>query len=71
MSAFFPLTYLLFLLFHKTKFGENSLFKIYLFLIEGELLYRIVLVYGKHQHESAIGIPIPPPLGASLPIAPL
>ena len=29
---------------------------IYLFLIEGYLLYNIVLVSAKHQHESAIGI---------------
>ena len=28
----------------------------YLFLIEGELLYKIVLVSAVHQHESATGI---------------
>ena len=32
-----------------------------LFLIEGQLLYSIVLVSAKHQHESAIGIPMSPP----------
>ena len=34
-------------------------FKIY--LIEGYLLYSIVLVSTKHQHESAIGSPMSPP----------
>ena len=32
--------------------------KIYLFLIEGCLLYNIVLVSVIHQHELAIGIPL-------------
>ena len=31
-------------------------------LIEGELLYNTVLVSAKHQHESAIGIPMSPAL---------
>ena len=47
--------------------GEQSylvfifIFKIYLFLIEGYLLYNIVLVSAIHQHESVIGTHIPPP----------
>ena len=40
---------------------------IYLFLIEGWLLYSIVLVSTKHQHKSAIGLPMSPPTTASLP----
>ena len=31
------------------------------FLIAGQLLYNIVLVSAKHQHESAVGIPMSPP----------
>ena len=31
---------------------------LYLFLIKGQLFYSIVLVSTKHQHESAIGLPI-------------
>ena len=34
---------------------------IYLFLIEGELLYSVILVSTKHRHESAIGLPTSPP----------
>ena len=34
---------------------------IYLFLIEGSLLYSIVLVSTKHQHGSVIGLPMSPP----------
>ena len=37
------------------------LIKFIYFLIEGQLLYRIVLVSAKHQHESAIGIHMSPP----------
>ena len=42
--------------------GEQSylvfifIFKIYLVLIEGYLLYNIVLVSAIHQHDSAVGI---------------
>ena len=42
------------------------LFKIY-YLIEGKLLYRILLFSVKPQHESAIGIHISPPFWTSLP----
>ena len=35
--------------------------------IEGELLYNTVLLSAKHQHESAIGIPMSPPLLNLLP----
>ena len=37
------------------------LFFIYLFFIEGQLLYRIFLFSVKPQRESAIGIHISPP----------
>ena len=33
----------------------------FFFLIEGQLLYRIVLFPAKRQHESAMGIPMSPP----------
>ena len=45
-----------------------------LFLIEGYLLYSTVLVSTKHQHESAIGLPMSLPTWTSptsLPILPL
>ena len=45
------------------KFWERSpeiCFIIYI-LIKGDLLYRILLFSVKHQHESAIGIPMSPP----------
>ena len=38
-----------------------------LFLIEGKLLYSIVLVSAKYQHESTTGIPMSPPSWISLP----
>ena len=38
-----------------------------LFLIEGKLLYSIVLVSAKYQHESTTGIPMSPPSWTSLP----
>ena len=37
-----------------------QLLKIYLFLIEGQLLYNIVLVSAKHQHALPIGIHMSP-----------
>ena len=37
------------------------------FLIEGLLLYRILLFSVKPQHESAIGMHVSPPSGTSLP----
>ena len=40
--------------------GEDYL--MYLFLIEGWLLYNVVLVSAMHQHESAIGIHMSSPL---------
>ena len=40
---------------------SGPLKKLFLFLIERYLLYSIVLVSAKHQHESAIGIPMSPP----------
>ena len=43
------------------------IFKIYLFLMEGYLLYSIVLVSAKDQHESAIGVLMSSPSSASLP----
>ena len=39
--------------------------KKYLVLVEGQLLYNIVLISAIHQHKSAIGIRMSP---ASLPI---
>ena len=36
--------------------------KLYLFLIEGKLLHNIVLAPAIHEHESAIGTPVSPPL---------
>ena len=43
-------------------------FRIYLFLIGGQLLYNIVLVSAIHQHESAIGIHTFPHSWNSLPL---
>ena len=37
---------------------HEFIFKIYLFLIEGQVLYSIALVSTKHQHETAMGIPM-------------
>ena len=45
-------------------------FNFYLFLMEGLLLYRILLFSVKPQHESAIGTHIPSPFWTSLPIPP-
>ena len=43
-------------------FWLYSLFKIYfLFLIEGQLLYNVVLVSAIQWHESAISIRVSPP----------
>jgi len=39
----------------------------FLLLIEGQLLYNVVLVSAIHQHGSAIGIHMSPPSSASLP----
>ena len=36
-------------------------FLFYLFIIEGSMLYSIMLVSTKHQHESAIALPVSPP----------
>jgi len=53
--------------------GEQSylvlifIFKIYLFLIEGYLLYNIMLVSAIHQHDSVIGIHTSLPSWTSLP----
>ena len=46
------------------------IFKMYLFLIEGYLLYNIVLVSATHQHDSAIGVHTSPPSWPSLPPPP-
>ena len=35
---------------------RQSVFLLYLFFIDGQLLYRILLFSEKSQHESAIGI---------------
>ena len=43
------------------------LYFFYIFLIEGLLLYNIVLVSAVHKHESAIAIHMSPPSWASLP----
>ena len=43
-----------------------DIWKNYLFLIGGYLLYNIVLISAMHQHESAIGIHISPPSWTSL-----
>ena len=40
---------------------SGPLKKFFLCLIEGYLLYSIVLVSAKHQHESTIGIYMSPP----------
>ena len=40
--------------------------KFYLFVIKGQLLYSIVLVFAKHQHESVLGIHRSPPSQTSL-----
>ena len=41
---------------------QNKKFSLmYLFLIERYLLYRMLLISAKHQHESAIGIHMSPP----------
>ena len=40
---------------------SGPLKKLFLFLIERYLLYSIVLVSAKHQHESTIGIYMSPP----------
>ena len=56
-----PIQSLLYLLF-----SSVALF-IYLFLIEGWLLYSIMLVSTKHQHESAISLPMSLPTSTSLP----
>ena len=42
------------------KFSVNRFFK-NLYLIEGQLLYNIMLVSAVYQHISAIGIHISPP----------
>ena len=49
-----------------TKMSWSFFFLIY-FLVEGYLLYRILLFSVKPQHESAIGIHIPLPFWTSLP----
>ena len=41
--------------------------RFYIFLIEGSLLYSIVVVSSKHQHESAIGLPMSPSTWTRLP----
>ena len=45
----------------------SLIFKMYSFLIEGSLLYNIVLASGTDQHESAIGIHTSPSSWTSLP----
>ena len=40
---------------------------IYLFLIERQFLYNIVLVSAIHQYESAIGVHMSPPSWTSFP----
>ena len=55
-------------------FKSSYLFFLNLFLIEGILLYNIVLVSAIHQHESAIGIHMFPPSWTSPtchPVSPL
>lgn len=47
-----------------------NLKKSLLFLIEGKLFYSIVLVSSKHQHESAIRLPMSPLTRTSLPPPP-
>ena len=42
--------------FISTKYSKVRIFRICLFLIEGQLFYNIVLVSAIHQHESAIVI---------------
>ena len=46
----------------ESPWKPHTLFKIYLFLIEGHLLYNIAWVYVIQQHESVIGIHMSPPL---------
>ena len=53
---------------HHIKFTILCSFLINLFLIEGKLLYNIVLVSAIHQYESAIGIHSCPPFCTSLPL---
>ena len=52
---------------HLFCFSQWYFLKIYLSLIEGSLLYSIVLVSTKHQHESAISLRMSLPTSTSLP----
>ena len=64
---FFSLSTMKILLGWSLRFLPIVLFLIYFFLIEGQLLYKIVLVSAKHQHESLIGIHMSPHSWTSLP----
>ena len=61
--------------FHFVSFFFFTLKKFIYFLIGGYLLYKIMLVSAIQQHESAIGIHVPPSLlklpPIALPIPPL
>jgi len=51
---------------NREKLEFFLILNLFIFLIEGQLLYRITLVSAKYQHESAVGIRMSPPFLTSL-----